>query len=130
MQFTCIMIFNPFDQKNTCVCLSDQFNDNAVQFSSSKCSFMCDEVTLLTAECGGDKAFNVFYTGLNNESLRWIQLESVHYSKSAMHRKEKKRNKTKNSSVRLIRTIRSHSNLIFLCFCFNSIVEMFFPMLL
>lgn len=87
--------FQSFWPENTCVCLSDQFNDNAVQFSSSKCSFMCDEVTLLTAECGGDKAFNVFYTGLNNESLRWIQLESVHYSKSAMHRKEKNETKRK-----------------------------------
>lgn len=27
-------------------------------------------VTLLTAECGGDKAFSVFFTGLNNDTLR------------------------------------------------------------
>lgn len=52
------------------MCLSDQFNDNAVQFSSSKCSFMCDEVTLLTAECGGDKAFNVFYTDLKDLNIQ------------------------------------------------------------
>lgn len=61
-----------FDQQNTCICLSDRFNDNADQLFSSNCSFMCDEVTLLTAECGGDKAFSVFFTGLNNDTLRWI----------------------------------------------------------
>lgn len=62
------MIF--FNQQKTCVCLSDRFPDNAGQLGPSKCSFMCDKVTLLTAECGGDKAFNVFYTGLNNETLK------------------------------------------------------------
>lgn len=46
----------------TCVCLSNEFNDNGGQLSPSKCGFMCDNCTLLTNECGGDSAYNVFYT--------------------------------------------------------------------
>lgn len=60
------MIFNFIYQLNTCVCLSDGFDDNKGQLPASNCSFICDNCTLLTNECGGVSAYNVFYTGGNN----------------------------------------------------------------
>lgn len=34
------------------------------QLNPSKCAYTCNETTLLSTECGGELAFNVFLTGL------------------------------------------------------------------
>lgn len=50
-------------QRNTCLCLhAKDFDDKKNQLNPSKCAYTCNETTLLSTECGGELAFNVFLT--------------------------------------------------------------------
>lgn len=49
-------------QQNTCQCLSDDFDDSQSPLSPSECKYTCENSTLLSTECGGESAFNVYFT--------------------------------------------------------------------
>lgn len=49
-----------------CVCLSPDFNVKNNQLPSSKCTYRCSNSALLSTECGGNTAFNVFFTDRTN----------------------------------------------------------------
>lgn len=53
-------------QNNTCICLSDGFDSSTHQLASSNCTYMCTSGGLLSTECGGESAFNVFLTDTTN----------------------------------------------------------------
>lgn len=49
-------------QAGKCVCLSESFDYTKNQLAASRCTYRCDEMDLLSTECGGESAFNVFLT--------------------------------------------------------------------
>lgn len=49
-------------QGSKCVCLSPDFNVTNNQLPSSECTYTCNNSALLSTECGGNSAFNVFFT--------------------------------------------------------------------
>lgn len=53
-------------QNNICICLPDSFGSSRNQLASSNCTYTCDGGGLLSAECGGKSAFNVFLTDTTN----------------------------------------------------------------
>lgn len=66
---------------------------------------MCDNCTLLTNECGGDSAFNVFYTGVNkNDTCTSIWTELIGMNNSQKYfllfffNNIKTKNKTKQTN--------------------------------
>lgn len=52
-----------FEQAERCICLSDSFDNFQNQLASLNCTYTCNESGLLSNECGGESAFNVFRTG-------------------------------------------------------------------
>lgn len=48
-------------QGKTCVCLSSGFEDSK-RLHSSNCTYACEEGLLMSSECGGESAVNVFST--------------------------------------------------------------------
>lgn len=61
--FEYILSQSLFDQNKTCICLSDGFDSSTNQLASSNCTYTCTRGGLLSTECGGTSAFNVFLTG-------------------------------------------------------------------
>eukprot|EP00105_Crassostrea_gigas_P021071 XP_011440060.1 PREDICTED: uncharacterized protein LOC105337153 isoform X2 [Crassostrea gigas] len=57
-------------QNNTCVCLSDGFDSSTNQLASSNCTYRCTSGGLLSTECGGKSAFNVFLTDKTNLTVK------------------------------------------------------------
>lgn len=53
-------------QNNTCICLPDGFDSSKNQLASSVCTYTCSNDKLLSTECGGESAFNVFLTDTTN----------------------------------------------------------------
>lgn len=53
-------------QATICICLSDALELSTNQLTPSNCTYTCDEGGLLSTECGGKSAFNVFHTDTTN----------------------------------------------------------------
>ncbi|XP_078309595.1 uncharacterized protein LOC111105805 [Crassostrea virginica] len=53
-------------QGKTCVCLSSDFNISQNQLPPLICNYTCNNSMLLSKECGGESAYNVFLTDLSN----------------------------------------------------------------
>lgn len=49
-----------------CICLADGFDYYQNQIDPSNCNYTCKEGWLLSTECGGESAFNVFLTDTTN----------------------------------------------------------------
>nr|XP_034307344.1 uncharacterized protein LOC105338041 [Crassostrea gigas]XP_034307345.1 uncharacterized protein LOC105338041 [Crassostrea gigas] len=47
---------------NSCICLPNGFDDLKNRLPPSKCTYMCDKALLMSSECGGESAFNIFST--------------------------------------------------------------------
>uniref|UniRef100_K1QIQ9 UPF0407 protein C2orf39-like protein n=1 Tax=Magallana gigas TaxID=29159 RepID=K1QIQ9_MAGGI len=47
---------------NSCICLPNGFDDFKNRLPPSKCTYMCDKALLMSSECGGESAFNIFST--------------------------------------------------------------------
>lgn len=52
-----------FSLGKKCICPSYGFDNSKNKLESSYCTYMCNDTTLLSTECGGESAFNVFLTG-------------------------------------------------------------------
>lgn len=52
-------------QGNSCICLPNGFDDSKSRLLSSFCNYTCDKSLLMSSECGGESAFNIFSTGLD-----------------------------------------------------------------
>lgn len=70
-------------QNNTCICLSDGFDSSRDQLASSYCPYTCTSSGLLSTECGGTSAFNVFLTDTTNVNVdsKCLSLQCVADSK-------------------------------------------------
>lgn len=53
-------------QARKCVCLFDGFDYSKSKLDPSNCTYMCNDSTLLSTECGGETGFNVFLTDTTN----------------------------------------------------------------
>lgn len=49
-------------QGNSCICLPNGFEDSKSRLHSSFCNYTCDKSLLMSSECGGESAVNIFST--------------------------------------------------------------------
>eukprot|EP00105_Crassostrea_gigas_P042775 XP_019926923.1 PREDICTED: uncharacterized protein LOC105338041 [Crassostrea gigas] len=65
---------------NSCICLPNGFDDFKNRLPPSKCTYMCDKALLMSSECGGESAFNIFSTetsilGIKSRCCRCLSLQ-------------------------------------------------------
>lgn len=59
-----------FEQAERCICLSNSFDNFENQLLPLNCTYTCNESGLLSTECGGESAFNVFLTDTTDLTVK------------------------------------------------------------